>query len=364
LVYSCFVTNEYGSPGSAYPKTEPVLIKRSADGEIKVVVRPIPLKKHIGNSLNTGVLSLFQGSYDLTVLLTPGGEVNLLAIASFIMLILAVYTANLVAILNTDSQKTSVVSIEAAIRMGYSFCAERHLANTIIGTYRLDPDRIVPDAVEIGGDGKLGFICPHCKARERTLAMMKRTHNDPSMYCNAAVTKIEDLQVMHRDGKHCDKTKVWESLGQVTIGLSIFDAHAPALSSLFHKRKGEGAMEKVLRAGTSESQCPVPAEEGSALDPQQLTGIWVVTFGLALIGLLLRCIISLTRRCLHRGGSGDGDVQKERKLQQYDKWLNPLGYDVIMEGYRFDSENDELIRIATGDIPSSDKQSNNVAIRY
>jgi len=346
--------HEYGSPGSAYPKTEPVLIKQS-DGEIKVVVRPIPLKKHVGNSLYTGVLSLFQGSYDLTVV-TPGGKVNLLAIASFIMLILAVYTANLAAILTTDAKKTSVGSIEAAIRMGYNFCAERQLANTIIETYGLDPDRIVPDPVEIGGDGKPGFNCPHCKARERTLAMMKRTHNDPSMYCNAAVTKIEDLQVMHRDGKHCDKTKVGESLGQKTIGIPIFDAHATALSSLFHKLKGEGAMEKVLRANTPESQCSVPAEEHGALDPQHLTGIWVVTFGLALIGLFLRCSISFTRRCLHRGGSDGGDVKRDRKLQRYDQWLNPLGYDVIMEGCRLESDNNnELVRIATGGIPSGDK---------
>jgi hypothetical protein len=117
--------------------------------------------------------------------------------------------------------------------------------------------------------------------------MMRRTPNDPSLYCNAAFAKIEDLQMMHRYGNHCAKTKIGESLGQRMIGIPIFDDHTASLSSLFHKLKGDRVMAKALRAGTPESRCPVTAKESSALSPQQLTGVWVITFGFALIGLLL-----------------------------------------------------------------------------
>jgi hypothetical protein len=334
--------HEYGSPGSAYPKTEPVLVVQS-DGETRVVVRPIPLTKHIANSFYAAVLSFYQGSYDLSVV-TPGGKINLLAIASFIMLILAVYTANLAAILTQDAQKTSIDSIEAAVMTGYNFCAERKLADTIIGIYGIDPNRFVPDPVELGGDGKPGFNCPDCDARERTMEMMRRTHNDPSMYCNAAIAKIEDLQVMHRHGNHCDKTKIGESLGQQMIGIPIFDDHAASLNALLHKLKDDGVMAKTLLAGTPESQCPVTADEGSSLNPQQLTGIWVITFGFAIFGLLVRCYFSCSRGCLKRGRSGGGVVPKERKLWRYDQWLNPPGYDVIVDGYRYDGEKNELVK--------------------
>jgi hypothetical protein len=84
--------------------------------------------------------------------------------------------------------------------------------------------------------------------------MMRHTHNDPSLYCNAAIAKIEDLQMMHRYGKHCDKMKIGESLGQRMIEIPIFDDHAASLSSLFHKFKGDGVMAKALRAGTPESR--------------------------------------------------------------------------------------------------------------
>jgi hypothetical protein len=84
-------------------------------------------------------------------------------------------------------------------------CGTIKLADTIIEIYGIDPSRFVPNPVELGGDGKPGFYCPNCDARERTMEMMRCTHNDPSMYCNVAIAKIEDLQVMHRYGNCCDR---------------------------------------------------------------------------------------------------------------------------------------------------------------
>jgi hypothetical protein len=330
--------HEYGSPGSSYPKTEPILLLGKSDGDVKVYTRSIPIIKHVGNAFYTGILSFFQGSYDLSVV-TPGGKVNLLAISSFVMLILAVYTANLAAILTQNAQKPSVDSIEMAVQAGYNFCAERKLADIAIETYGLNPSSIVPDPVSLGGDGKPGFNCPDCESRERVLEYMRRTHTDPSLYCNAAILKIEDLQVMQNYGNHCDKTKVGDSLGQRTIGIPIHDKHAPALTALFHKLKSDGVMTKTLVFATPRNQCPATEGEGSSLNPQQLTGVWVITFGFAFIGLLLRCF------CFPRVG-GKGEQQVERKLRRFDQWLNPPGYDIIVDGYRYDSENNAVHPLA------------------
>jgi hypothetical protein len=88
---------EYDSPGSAFPKMETVLIKES-DGRINAVAKHIPLRKHMVNALYMGMLSFFWGAYKSSVVMI-GGKINLLGIVSFVMIILAVYTANLTAIL-------------------------------------------------------------------------------------------------------------------------------------------------------------------------------------------------------------------------------------------------------------------------
>jgi len=88
--------HEYGSPGSAFPTREPILIEREdslGNRSTEVVNRQIPTYKHIGNSVYMGVLSFFSGSYDQSVV-TISGKISLLAIASFILLIISVYTVS------------------------------------------------------------------------------------------------------------------------------------------------------------------------------------------------------------------------------------------------------------------------------
>ncbi|KAL7540678.1 hypothetical protein ACHAWF_006757 [Thalassiosira exigua] len=119
--------HEYGAPGSAYPEEEALCVKGRRKQPAKVEIRRIPLIKHALDSLYMGTLSFFQGSYDQSVV-TTGGKINLLAIASFVMLILAVYTANLAAILTNDASAVSVDSVEMAVRQGMNICAERKVA--------------------------------------------------------------------------------------------------------------------------------------------------------------------------------------------------------------------------------------------
>ena len=107
-------------PGSAFPQNEPALIESiDEQGSLstRIVHREISKYKHVLNSLYMSTLAFFTGSYDQSVV-TIGGKLNLLAIASFIVFIIAIYTANLASILTQEAAKPSVDSLDMAVKKG------------------------------------------------------------------------------------------------------------------------------------------------------------------------------------------------------------------------------------------------------
>eukprot|EP00585_Thalassiosira_rotula_P017255 CAMPEP_0196193532 /NCGR_PEP_ID=MMETSP0911-20130528/49591_1 /TAXON_ID=49265 /ORGANISM="Thalassiosira rotula, Strain GSO102" /LENGTH=426 /DNA_ID=CAMNT_0041465773 /DNA_START=26 /DNA_END=1303 /DNA_ORIENTATION=- len=331
---------------------------------MKVIDRPISKITHCITSIYMGTLSCFSGSYDQSVV-SVGGKINLLAIASFIMLILAVYTANLAAILTQDANKSSVVSIEMAVKQGLNICAERKVANFIMETFGVHENNLVPDPVELGGDGRPGFNCPKCESRERIFNYMRRTHDDPLQYCNVAIASLEDLDALHHYGKHCDKMKVGDSLDYRSFGIPIHDGdhsdalvsllhkvkgnsvmdyrsfgipihdgdHSDALVSLLHKVKGNSVMTRTMAAAVPENQCPETEGEGTALSVRQLTGVWLVTFFFVLLALLAKLV---------SGRYYNGSRRKCRGLRGYDQWGNPPVGDLVVDRYKYDAETNEL----------------------
>jgi hypothetical protein len=260
---------------------------------------------------------------------TIGGKINLLGIVSFVMIILAVYTANLAAILTQEAQTTGVDGLEAALRMDYNFCVERKIAPILLETYGVDPSRIVP-APE---DGEPGFY-----ARTQVFERMRHKHTDGTLHCNAAIALLEDLEVLHSRGEHCDKIQIGESIAYAINGIPIFEKKAPELSALFHQAKFHGYLHRNLLAATPQSQCPVEGGEGTALDVQQLTGVWVIAFSFALFGLVLKCYFS--SRVLSWRHRKEED--RPRRLLRPDQWLNPPSYDVIIDGFCYGAENNRI----------------------
>ncbi len=61
-----------------------------------------------------------------------GGKIHLLATALFIMLILSVYTANLVAILAQDVNKASVESMKMAVKLVKSVSIKLDLVQQLV----------------------------------------------------------------------------------------------------------------------------------------------------------------------------------------------------------------------------------------
>lgn len=105
-----------------------------------------------------------------------------------------------------------MASIEEALEAGYTFCASRKVGEAISEVFDLDSQQhIVPDPISEGGDGQPGFSCPDCLSRTRVFDFMKQGHDDPTLYCDAALTTREDLAVLQEYGSHCNKTIVGES---------------------------------------------------------------------------------------------------------------------------------------------------------
>lgn len=350
--------HEYGKEGSAYPKEyvdvyddneeeeEDEEDGIAADGENNhsntnghsnntitttttttrsYKTKSIPLWYHIPKAIYISFLSLLQSSYTESVR-TTGGLIHLLGITFFFLTILTVYTANLASILTQQAGIAEVDSIEDAIRAGYTFCGERKVSSTVMSLYNI-ADRFISDPIELGGDGKPGFNCDACRSRVRVFEQMSRSNtrrsNPDSPYCDAAIAPLEDLEVFLRDGKHCDKVAVGDPLTYVQSGLPIFDGVSQGLISLMLNMKNDGIFARELQEARPTSTCPKGSGNGGggsgdgggddALSIEELTGIWVISFGFAMLGLVMKfCFKGQNEQLLLRMKQR----KKERRQQQ------------------------------------------------
>jgi hypothetical protein len=69
---------------------------------------------------------------------------------------------------------------------------------------------------------------------------------------------------------------------------------------------------------------------------QQLTGVWVIAFGFALLGLVLKCYFSPRRQ--------RKEEDRPRRLLRPDQWLNRPSYDVIIDGFCYDAANNHIFK--------------------
>mmetsp|Transcript_21343 Transcript_21343/g.32892 ORF Transcript_21343/g.32892 Transcript_21343/m.32892 type:complete len:747 (+) Transcript_21343:37-2277(+) len=326
----CMLFHERHTPGSVFPTTSPVLRVNKETGSKVIDHKKIPLRTHIGNSLYTTVLSLFT-EYDQSVV-SLGGKINVIALVSFNLTILTVYTANLAAILTQEYQVSTIHNLDDAIKAGYNFCAERKVAELVTTLHKVDIDKIVIDPVDLGGDGKPGFNCPKCQSRDRVFDYIRTEHSNASLYCNAAFASLEDLEVLQNNGAHCNKKIVGNSLAYQSLGFPIFDKEADGLVSLLYSVKYNGAIDRYLGSAEPENRCPAPSDnEGNSLTIQQLTGVWVLTFTLAFVGI----VTTLVERYKHKKARKN-DKEIVVNLRKVDQWGNPASHDIVVDGHRFD----------------------------
>mmetsp|Transcript_28086 Transcript_28086/g.39488 ORF Transcript_28086/g.39488 Transcript_28086/m.39488 type:complete len:746 (-) Transcript_28086:46-2283(-) len=330
VLAACMLFHEYQTPGSVFPTTRPVLRINKDTGSKEIDNKKIPLRSHMGHAFYTTVLSLFT-EYDQSVI-SLGGKINVIALVSFNLTILAVYTANLAAILTQEIQVSTVHNLNDAIKAGYNFCAERKVAELVSALHNIDMNTIVPDPEDLGGDGLPGFNCPNCAARNRVFDYMRAEHSDNSLYCNAAFASLEDLEVLQNQANHCNKKIVGAALAYQTLGFPVFDKEADGLVSLLYSVKYNGAVDKYLSGAEPVNRCPSSdSSEGSSLTIQQLTGVWVLTFGLALVGI----IITLIEKYRHKKAQQRGGEMVVH-LQRCDQWGHLANHDIVIDGHKFD----------------------------
>ena len=141
--------------------------------------------------------------------------------------------------------------------------------------------------------GLPGFACANCSARSRVFDFLdlEKANTGNKLYCHAAFAPLEDLEVEQTRGSHCNKTIIGTRVGQVQTGIPVYEGVSQELISYFLNLKNDGVFDRLIKAAQPSKNCPKPNSggEGSALSIAQLTGIWIVSFGFALLGLLVTC---------------------------------------------------------------------------
>ena len=143
-------------------------------------------------------------------------------------------------------------------------------------------------------DGLPGFSCPTCKSRERVFDFLstRKAAQNPGLYCHVAIAPIEDLQVFHGNGGHCNKMNVGPIIGQAQSGFPVFESKADELIPLLINLKNDGTYDAILNEAKPKSICSFSELVGNdvSLSITELSGIWLVTFGLAFMGLIATAV--------------------------------------------------------------------------
>lgn len=209
-------------------------------------------------------------------------------------------------------------------------CAERKTLEIVRSLYPDIPDdRFVVDPLYLGGDGQPGFDCSNCRGRRRVFEMVRPANEvaKNSSFCHVALAPIEDLEVEKQHGDFCYLEIVDDHVGQVQTGIPVYEGVSSELISLFLKLKSDGVYDKEVVRARPETQCPVEFRgEGSALSIQQLTGIWVVSFGFAFVGLIVTFAMPIIRKRKKERVKSvvgyDQTGQRVQKLHREESWLN------------------------------------------
>lgn len=345
-----FIVHEWNQRGSLYKKTTYVVISHKDSAIDEIQERTIPWYRHMMRAIYMAFLSVLQARYN-NPLVTQGARIHLIGFSFFILTLLAVYTANLAAILQFQLFIPQVVSIESAVVQGYKICALREIAYIAMQNKpQLHPTTFIFDPI----DGKPGFyVVP--ERRSRALAYLDKNlaENETNMkishplrkYCHAALVFEEDLQTAQTVGRHCDKVFVGETIGTLDVGIPLFESVSKAMSALIWKLKNDGYVLKLIANHTPANACVQETTVntadlgagGKSLNISELSGIWLVSLGFSVFGLLMTLSNNLKRRrektavrSLYRV---DQHGQRLNRLERDDGWIHEEGVKVFI-GHR------------------------------
>jgi Ligand-gated ion channel len=317
LMGCLMLVHEYDHPGGVYKKYETVVVTSNQNQfETKVEERQTPVYTHIIKSIYVALLAVLQLKYDSGVV-SLGAKIHLLGISVLTLTVTAVYTANLAAILTTKAREVPISSLADAIDKRYTFCANRNVMNTAVAVnFNLHTTMFAVDPTDEGGDGLPGFNCKNCAGRSRTFNFLDidKANAGDRRYCHAAVASEEDLVVFQASGLHCNKTLVGEAIAHTTWGIPVNSRVSSELLSLFFTLAKDQVYESILDRLEPKLKCGgtkivLTSDSSVALDLNDLTGIWAISLGFAVLGMLAKCF-----KYLRSGGK-----ENVRRIVQYDQ---------------------------------------------
>ena len=204
-----------------------------------------------------------------------------LAICVFTMIITAVYTANLAAVLLSSNNKFVVQSLKDVTEKGYKICTTRELLQLDLDLGFDLTEMIINDPL----DGLPGFI-----SRSRVFDMMKLDilPSERNMFCEVAIAYDEDLVALHTEKKACNISATGEVLALRQMGLPISPLYFDSLWPMLHFQFNKGSYDREVLSFTKKNLCPNPTSSSSTqMSIIHMAGVWLVTLLFATTGFIL-----------------------------------------------------------------------------
>ena len=243
-----------------------------------------------GLAAYNALLGLFaQGSVNDDPM-TWGGRFTLLAIAVQILLVGASYTANLTNFLVRGGLQISVESVEDAIGQRLRVCVLRNKIAILDNTYGKDIIRYAIDPV----DGLPGFP--------------DRAALFPAMddgICSCAVAGLEEMAVFHGAGLHCEKNTVGKPVIELSWGIPVSNKYAAPFNTAITRLIQNGEWRHLSDVHKPESMCLEMVVDSSitSLNPAHLSGAYVLSGILAMIGIIVSLVTLAMKRRRNRYGN-------------------------------------------------------------
>jgi len=229
------------------------------------------------------LLSFFTGGFEEDVA-TAAGKIHLLGISSFNMVIIAVFTANLAAILSTNDIFIAVDSLENVMIKKYNICTLRLTAEHLIVANPELKDFILLDP----NDKEHGF---KTNIGTDIIDLMKEfvPPDEGDIHCQVAVIAQEDIVGLQGSKKHCNKTIAGQSVATMRTGFPINPQIHSKLAPLLNNVMNDGIYDREISSRAPSNGCP---DTGSGdvsfhMKISHLSGIFMVTFGFAFVALIV-----------------------------------------------------------------------------
>ena len=172
----------------------------------------------------------------------------LLGIVFFNMIVLAIYTANLAAILSTPAEKVVVKSLLDVRDNGYKICAARHIGASVSITDSIVADLLLKDP----NDG-----LPGLDSRSSVFDLMKNSvsPSERENHCEVALAPMEDFETLQGTGEHCNKTSVGDVLAFRQTGFPFTSRLSDTLWPAFQGSFNRGVYSNIVRNAKPPSMC-------------------------------------------------------------------------------------------------------------